>query len=49
MFIAWDHHALRWLKAQNPNVTTRALIRARPLNLVSLAQACRADAVSLMR
>jgi glycerophosphoryl diester phosphodiesterase len=46
-FVGWDHQAVRWLKEQNPHVTTRILLRARPINLVDIARASAADAVSL--
>lgn len=46
-FVGWDHAAVRWLKVQNPHVTTRILLRGRPLNLVDIARASAADAVSL--
>ncbi len=45
--IGWDHQALRWLKQANPQVTTRALLRGRPVNLADVVRASRADAVSL--
>ena len=47
VIIGWDHHALRWLKAQNPALTTRAILRGRPLNLVEVVRESGADAVSL--
>ena len=46
-FIGWDHRAVRWLKEANPDVTTRVLLRGRPVNLVDVACASRADGVSL--
>ncbi|MBI1801780.1 MAG: glycerophosphodiester phosphodiesterase [Chloroflexi bacterium] len=47
MFIGWDHHAIRWIKETQPQTTTRALVRGRPVNLVEVARASRADAISL--
>lgn len=46
-FIGWDHAALRALKQANPALTTRVLLRGRPLQLVEMLRAARADAVSL--
>ena len=45
--IGWDHAAVRALKQANPALTTRVLLRGRPLNLVEAVRASRADAVSL--
>ncbi len=47
VFAAWDHTGLRRLKEENQSVTTRALLRGRPLRLGPMLQACGADAVSL--
>jgi glycerophosphoryl diester phosphodiesterase len=47
MLAGWDHEALRWVKETHPQLTTRALLRARPLNLVDTVRASLADAVSL--
>ena len=47
VFIAWDHYGLRWLKERNAAVTTRAILRGRPVNLVDVVRASKADAVSL--
>lgn len=46
-FIGWDHAALRALKQANPALTTRVLLRGRPVNLVETVGASQADAVSL--
>jgi glycerophosphoryl diester phosphodiesterase len=43
----FDHVAVLWLKEQNPQVTTRVLLRGRPVNLVDTVRASAADAVSL--
>ncbi|MBI5876228.1 MAG: glycerophosphodiester phosphodiesterase [Chloroflexi bacterium] len=47
VFVAWDHAGLRFVKERNPQATTRAILRGRPVNLVDVVQAARADAVSL--
>ncbi len=47
MLVGWDHHALRWVKQSYPDITTRILLRGRPLNLVDVVRASQADAVSL--
>ena len=47
MLIAWDHAALHWLKQTHPHITTRVLLRARPLDLVTVVRASLADGVSL--
>ena len=47
MLIAWDHHELARAKAAHPEITTRALLRGRPVNSREMIQACRADCVSL--
>jgi len=49
MFLSWDHNNLLELKKQNPQVTTRALVRAYPVDFISVIQAARADAVNLSR
>ena len=46
-FIGWDHAALRALKEANPALTTRVLLRGRPVHLVETVRAALADAVSL--
>src|SRR5207248_3202813 len=46
-FIGWDHAALRALKDANPALTTRVLLRGRPLHLANIVRAAGADAVSL--
>jgi glycerophosphoryl diester phosphodiesterase len=47
MFIGWDHPSLLILKDRNPDVVTRILIRGRPVDLVQVVQAAKADAVNL--
>ncbi len=47
VLIGWDHLELKWLKMEDPEVTTRVLIRARPVDLPSVVRAASADAVSL--
>jgi glycerophosphoryl diester phosphodiesterase len=47
VFIGWDHHALRRLKERNPQATTRAILRGRPVNLADVARAAQVDAISL--
>jgi glycerophosphoryl diester phosphodiesterase len=47
IIIGWDHHAIRWLKERQPAITARVLLRGRPLNIVDVVRASRADAVSL--
>ena len=47
MLIGWDHAGLLLVKNKNPEITTRALIRGRPVDLVQVAQAARADALNL--
>jgi len=47
VFVAWDHHGLRFVKERNPQATARAILRGRPVNLVETVRAARADAVSL--
>ena len=46
-FIGWDHAAVRALKQANPALTTRVLLRGRPVDLVESVRASCADAVSL--
>jgi len=47
MLIAWDHAALRWVKQTHAHMTTRVLLRGRPLDLVTVVRASLADGVSL--
>jgi len=47
MLLAWDHVELRHTKSAYPEVTTRALVRARPADLRGMLCAVGADAVSL--
>jgi glycerophosphoryl diester phosphodiesterase len=47
IILGWDHHALCWVKEAYPEITTRILLRGRPLQLVEVVRASRADAVSL--
>jgi len=47
MLIGWDHAGLLLAKNKNPEITTRALIRGRPVDLVQVARAARADALNL--
>ncbi len=47
MLIAWDHHELARVKNAHPEITTRALIRGRLVNLTDALKASRADCVSL--
>ena len=47
MIVGWDHGAICWVKETHPEITTRVLLRGRPLNLVDLVKASMADAVSL--
>ena len=47
MLLAWDHNELTRVKHAHPNITTRALIRGRLMNLPETVRACRADCVSL--
>ena len=47
MLIAWDHNELVRAKNARPEITTRALLRGRLVNLPATIQACRADCVSL--
>jgi hypothetical protein len=47
MLLAWDHIELRHTKSAYPELTTRALVRARPADLRGMLQAVGADAVSL--
>ena len=46
-FTGWDHAALRALKETNPGLTTRVLLRGRPVQLLATVRASLADAVSL--
>ncbi len=47
MLIGWEHHAIRWVKQTQREVTTRIILRGRPVNLVEVVRASRADALSL--
>jgi glycerophosphoryl diester phosphodiesterase len=47
MFIGWDHIGLKMAKNHNPEITTRALIRGRPVDIVQIAQNAEVDAVGL--
>lgn len=45
--LAWDHWGLRSIKQHDPHITTLALIRGRPINMIEMVRACRADAINL--
>ena len=47
MLLAWDHVELLHTKSAYPELTTRALVRARPTDLGGMLRAVGADAVSL--
>ncbi len=47
MLIGWDHLGLLEAKNRNPEITTRALIRGRPVDIVQVARRARVDAVNL--
>ena len=47
MLVGWDHAGLLLAKNQNPKITTRALIRGRPVDIVQVAQRAQVDAVNL--
>lgn len=47
MFIAWDHIGLKMAKNHTPEITTCALIRGRPVDIIQVAQNAKVDAVSL--
>jgi len=45
--ISWDHVELKWAKQVHPELTTRALVRARPADLQGMLKAASVDAISL--
>lgn len=47
MLAAWDHIGLLWAKRHLPALTTRALLRGNPLDLVAIATRAEVDAVAL--
>jgi glycerophosphoryl diester phosphodiesterase len=47
MLIGWDHAGLLEIKRRNPQMTTRALIRGRPVDVVQVARWAQVDAISL--
>ena len=47
MFAGWDHGALLACKRRHPAVTTLALLRARPVDVVQLAHQAQVDAINL--
>lgn len=47
MLIGWDHVGLLLAKEHNPAITTRALLRAHPVDIVQIARSAKVDAVNL--
>jgi glycerophosphoryl diester phosphodiesterase len=47
MLIGWDHVGLLLAKSHNDAITTRALLRGRPVDIVQVAQSAKVDAVNL--
>ncbi len=47
MLVGWDHAGLLLSKNRNSAITTRALIRGRPVDIVQVAQKAKVDAVNL--
>ena len=47
VLLGWDHAGLLLSKNHNPAITTRALIRGRPLDIVQMAKSAKVDAVNL--
>ena len=47
VLMGWDHQSLLKVKQCNPIITTLALLRGRPVNLVHMVQSAQADAVNL--
>jgi len=47
VFLGWDHGALLRLKAKNPTVKTRGIIRGYPVDIVGVAKKAQLDALNL--
>lgn len=47
MLAAWDHMGLLWAKRHLPALTTRALLRGNPIDLVAVATRAEVDAIAL--
>jgi glycerophosphoryl diester phosphodiesterase len=47
MLAGWDHMGLLWAKRHMPALTTRALLRGNPLDLVAIAVRAEVDAIAL--
>ncbi len=47
VLLGWDHPGLLAAKELNSKITTRAIIRGRPVNIVQMAQNARVNAVNL--
>ena len=47
MLMGWDHAGLLLLRERNPAITTRALLRGRPVDIVQMATRAKVDAVNL--